>query len=53
MTTIYLWVLSHVTAGGLTSKFIPYGVGCIHLLGNGRELWYAVCSIWEVNINSV
>ena len=29
MKTIYLSDLSHVTAGGLTSEFIPYGVGCI------------------------
>jgi radical SAM superfamily enzyme YgiQ (UPF0313 family) len=26
---IFLSDLSHVTAGGLTSEFIPYGVGCI------------------------
>ena len=29
METIFLSDLSHVTAGGLTSEFIPYGVGCI------------------------
>lgn len=29
METLFLSDLSHVTAGGLTSEFIPYGVGCI------------------------
>jgi len=29
MEPVYLSDLSHVTAGGLTSEFIPYGVGCI------------------------
>jgi radical SAM superfamily enzyme YgiQ (UPF0313 family) len=27
--SIFLSDLSHVTAGGLTSEFLPYGVGCI------------------------
>ncbi len=29
MKSIFLSDLSHVTAGGLTSEFLPYGVGCI------------------------
>ncbi len=29
MRSIFLSDLSHVTAGGLTSEFLPYGVGCI------------------------
>src|SRR5689334_1311810 len=29
MRSILLSDLSHVTAGGLTSEFLPYGVGCI------------------------
>ena len=29
LRSIFLSDLSHVTAGGLTSEFLPYGVGCI------------------------
>lgn len=39
--SIFLSDLSHVTAGGLTSEFLPYGVGCIksyfHKYANSRD----------------
>ena len=41
MRSIFLSDLSHVTAGGLTSEFLPYGVGCIksyfHKYANSRD----------------
>jgi radical SAM superfamily enzyme YgiQ (UPF0313 family) len=43
MRSIFISDLSHVTAGGLTSEFLPYGVGCIksyfHKYARSRDLY--------------